>query len=90
MTNILEPLKIEIRQFIEESIQRAFEKYSPSIESEEKKKYYTKKESAQYLNCSVPMIDKLLRQGKQNKCKEGAKVVISKDDLDNLLSNKKG
>ena len=90
MINIIEPLKVEIKQFIDESIQRAFEKYSLTSPSKEEKKYYTKRESAKYLNCSIPMIDKLIRQEKLNKCKVGAKVVILKDDLDNLLSNKKG
>jgi len=53
------------------------------------KKHFTKREAAKELSCSIPMIDKLIQQGRLDKVKVGAKVLIPKEGIDKILSNKK-
>lgn len=45
---------------------------------------YTKREAANELSCSVPMIDKLIQQGRLDKIKVGAKVLIPNDSIENI------
>lgn len=54
------------------------------------KKHFTKREAATELSCSVPMIDKLIQQGRLDKVKIGAKVLIPSESIDGILNNKKG
>jgi excisionase family DNA binding protein len=54
------------------------------------KAHFTKREAAAELSCSVPMIDKLIQQGRLDKVKVGAKVLIPREGIERILSNKKG
>jgi excisionase family DNA binding protein len=51
------------------------------------KTHFTKREAASELSCSVPMIDKLIQQGRLDKIKVGAKVLIGRDCIDRILDN---
>lgn len=53
------------------------------------KSHFTKREAAAELSCSVPMIDKLIQQGRLDKVKVGAKVLIPREGIERIL-NKKG
>jgi len=54
------------------------------------KNYFTKREAAAELSCSVPMIDKLIQQGRLDKVKVGAKVLIPREGIERILNHKKG
>ncbi len=54
------------------------------------KTHFTKKGAAAELSCSVPMIDKLLQQGRLDKIKVGVKVLIPREGIERILSNKNG
>lgn len=54
------------------------------------KDHFTKREAASELSCSVPMIDKLIQQGRLDKVKVGAKVLIPREGIERILNNKKG
>ncbi len=54
------------------------------------KNHFTKREAAAELSCSVPMIDKLIQQGRLDKVKVGAKVLIPREGIERILNNKKG
>jgi len=49
----------------------------------------TKREAANELLCSIPMIDKLLQSGRLEKIKVGAKVLIPRSSIDKILKSKK-
>jgi excisionase family DNA binding protein len=54
------------------------------------KNHFTKREAAAEMSCSVPMIDKLIQQGRLDKVKVGAKVLIPREGIERILNNKKG
>ncbi|MBK8516474.1 MAG: excisionase family DNA-binding protein [Saprospiraceae bacterium] len=55
------------------------------------KAHFTKREAAAELSCSVPMIDKLIQQGRLDKVKVGAKVLIPREGIERILAlTKKG
>ena len=47
--------------------------------------YYSKKEAAEYLRCSVASIDNYVRGGKLQRFRNGGKALFQKDDLDQMV-----
>ena len=71
---------------IEKSISIILDKIWSGYPTEtEVKQYYTRKEAADYLSCSIALIDKFVSQKKLSKKKIGAKTVFSIDDLKSLV-----
>lgn len=79
----------ELKEFISDTIYNALSNYTERNPLKSEKLNYTKKEAAHELSCSVPMVDKLIQQGRLDKVKVGAKVLIPKDGINRILSNKK-
>lgn len=48
----------------------------------------TKREAANELSCSIPMIDKLVQSGRLEKIKIGAKVLIPITSIEKILAKK--
>ena len=80
---------VELENLIEKVFQRQLETFSNLPTESSSKQNYTKREAAAELSCSVPMIDKLIQQGRLDKIKVGAKVLIPKEGINRILSNKK-
>lgn len=80
--------KKELGGLILDYVFAAFDSYTEKKEIALPKANLTKKEAAELLSCSVPMIDKLLQQGRLEKIKVGAKVLIPRQSIDRILSNK--
>ena len=58
------------------------------VESSTKTRHhYTRKQAAEYLECSVAMVDKLAQSGRLSRLKVGSKTVFSKSNLDQVLNN---
>lgn len=81
----------ELENLIEKVVEKVVKK---SLETSTKEKpkldHVTKREAAFELSCSVPMIDKLIQQGRLDKVKVGAKVLIPREGIERILNNKKG
>lgn len=82
--------KKELGSLILDYVFAAFESYTDKKDVELPKANLTKREAAEALSCSVPMVDKLLQSGRLEKIKLGAKVLIPRTSIDRILSNKKG
>jgi len=64
-------------------------KHGSNEGTEPQKANLTKREAANELSCSIPMIDKLVQSGRLEKIKIGAKVLIPRTSIEKILSNKK-
>lgn len=80
----------ELKEIICDTIYNALSDYTERNPLKSERLNYTKREAAAELSCSVPMIDKLIQQGRLEKIKVGAKVLIPREGIDRILSNKKG
>jgi excisionase family DNA binding protein len=81
--------KKELSGLILDYVFAAFESYTDKRSVELPKANLTKREAANELSCGVAMIDKLVRSGRLEKIKVGAKVLIPRTSIDRILSNKK-
>jgi len=81
--------KKELSSLMIETVFAAFESYTNKKSVELPKANLTKREAADELSCSVPMIDKLVQSGRLEKIKIGAKVLIPRTSIEKILSNKK-
>ncbi len=80
----------ELTILITDTIHDAFNIYTERNPLKSEKSNYNKREAAAELSCSVPMIDKLIQQGRLDKVKVGAKVLIPREGIERILNNKKG
>lgn len=80
----------ELTSLITDTIYNALSDYTERNPLKSEKSNYTKREAAAELSCSVPMIDKLIQQGRLDKIKVGAKVLIPRDSIERILYVKKG
>ena len=78
-----------LANLITDTIYGALSDYTERNPLKSEKSNFTKREAAAELSCSVPMIDKLIQQGRLDKVKLGAKVLIPKESIDRILNNKK-
>jgi excisionase family DNA binding protein len=81
---------IELENLIEKVFKKSLEKSTVETIPMILKAHFTKREAAAELSCSVPMIDKLIQQGRLDKVKVGTKVLIPREGIERILSNKKG
>lgn len=82
---------IELENLIEKVFKKSLENsVSEFTTLPSSKNHFTKREAAAELSCSVPMIDKLIQQGRLDKVKVGAKVLIPREGIERILNNKKG
>jgi len=79
----------ELENLVERAIKKQIDSICLSKIDVAPKQHYTKREAAAELSCSVPMIDKLIQQGRLEKIKVGAKVLIPREGINRILSNKK-
>lgn len=79
----------ELENIVERAMKKQIENICLTHLETKVKQNYTKREAAAELSCSVPMIDKLIQQGRLDKIKVGAKVLIPKEGINRILSNKK-
>ena len=80
----------ELTSLITDTIYDALSIYTERNPLKSEKNNFTKREAAAELSCSVPMIDKLIQQGRLDKVKVGAKVLIPREGIERILNNKKG
>ena len=80
----------ELTNLITGTIFEALSAYTERNPLKSERQNFTKREAAAELSCSVPMIDKLIQQGRLDKVKVGAKVLIPREGIERILSNKKG
>jgi len=82
----------QLAAIVRHSVERALKDFQEEshITDGFKQKNLTKKETAEYLNCSVSKIDDLRRRGLLTRIRLGRTVRFKISELDALIENKKG
>ena len=80
----------ELEMLIESILMKSISEWVTPQKNLKQSTHFTKREASSELSCSIPMIDKLIQQGRLDKVKVGAKVLIPREGIERILNNKKG